>query len=37
MWAAVSDLDDYAQLSPEVPAGLESAREEADRNEVVNA
>ena len=49
MWTAVSDLDYYTQLSPEPPeeepepdepeppAELESAWEEADRNEVANA
>jgi hypothetical protein len=37
MWTAVSDLDYYDQFNPEPPAELESAWEEADRNEVANA
>jgi hypothetical protein len=49
MWTAVSDLDYYAQFNPEPPeeepepdepeppAELESAWEEADRNEAANA
>ena len=47
MWTAVSDLDYYVQFNPEPPeeepdepeppAELESAWEEADRNEGTNA
>jgi hypothetical protein len=49
IWTAVSDLDYYAQFTPEPPdeepepddpeppAELEAAWEEADRNEVDNA